>query len=427
VSTFGQPTTLPAPDATLSRTRLDNGLTVVLGEHDAADVAAVQLWFRVGGAHEADAEAGLSHFIEHLLFKGTPTRGPGVVDRTISGLGGEMNAATSHDFTYYHLVVPAEHLDTALDVMADVARHASLDPTEIDRERLVVLEEIRRAHDSPGGYLWRLLARHHFPGHPYGRPVLGTPEVIAGAGRPLIVDYHRRHYVPNRAVLVVVGRLDPETTLAHVQREFGPWPAGAAEGDSVPPAAGLTATAHVEEPRPVGQVYLAAAWRGPTVPDEDVHAADVLAAVLGTGRASRLNQALKERRRLVTSVGATFYPQKRAGTLTVTARTGPADRRAAEEALLEEIERVRAVPVEPAELARAITAVEAAHAFEHETAEGAAYAYGAAETLWTLDVELEYLERVRRVTREDVQAAARRHLAPGRFTAAALVPADPTR
>ena len=136
------------------RVRLANGLTAVLQPHDAAEVAAVQLWVRAGARDEASDEAGLSHFIEHLLFKGTPSRGPGVIDQTISGLGGEMNAATSQDWTYFHVVLPAGRLDTALDILADAAQHAAFDPVEVERERHVVLEEIRRAADTPSAALW---------------------------------------------------------------------------------------------------------------------------------------------------------------------------------------------------------------------------------------------------------------------------------
>ena len=404
------------------RLRLENDLTVIFREHRAADVAAVQLWVRAGARDEGEAEAGLSHFIEHLLFKGTPTRGPGVIDRTISALGGEMNAATSHDFTYYHVVLPARHLDTAVDVVADAAMHASFDAAELERERLVVLEEIRRSEDNPHGYLWRVLSRHHFAGHAYGKDVLGTGESIAGAPRERIVDYYRRHYAPNAAAVVVIGNLDPADALVHVRRAFGDW-----EPHPIPPRPSvrppdLPGVERVEEPRPLQQTYLGVAWRGPTVPSADVYAADLLASILGRGRTSRLYQGLKEQRGLVSSIGASLYAQREAGTLAVTARAEAGRSGDVEAALLEEVERVRREPVGEAELARALTAVEAGYAFGHETAEGVAYSYGPAETIWTLEFELGYLDEVRKVTREQIREAAARYLAPDRFTSAVLTP-----
>jgi len=176
MTTPGRPGDLhPTPE----RVRLANGLTAVLQPHDAAEVAAVQLWVRAGARDETPEEAGLSHFIEHLLFKGTPSRGPGVIDQTISGLGGEMNAATSQDWTYFHVVLPAARLDTALDILADAAQHAAFDPVEVERERHVVLEEIRRAEDTPSAALWRVLSRGHFGDHAYGSPSSAPPRPSA--------------------------------------------------------------------------------------------------------------------------------------------------------------------------------------------------------------------------------------------------------
>lgn len=412
---------------TPQRLRLDNGLTVVLGEHGAAAVAAVQLWIRVGARNETYGEAGLSHFIEHLLFKGTPTRGPGVIDRTISGLGGEMNAATSQDFTHYHVVLPARHVETALDVVGDAALHASFDPDELERERLVVLEEIRRAEDNPSASLWRALSHRHFADHPYGRPVLGTPASIQGLARASIAAYYRRYYVPNNAVLVLVGDVQREPLLGHVQKVFGVWEPRPVPDARVGRVAALESVERVEEQRPLRQTYVGMAWRGPVAPELDVYAVDLLVAILGRGRSSRLLQALRERLGLVSSVSASFYTQHDAGTIMVTARTTAAQQRRVEEAVLAETERLRATLVTEDELTRALTAVEAGHAFTHETAEGGAYAYGSAETVWTLDFELTYLDEVRKVTRDRIREAARRYLVPDRFTAAVLRPQDETQ
>jgi zinc protease len=404
------------------RLRLDNELTVILAEHRGADVVAVQLWVRAGARDERDDQAGLSHFLEHLLFKGTPTRGPGEIDRTISALGGEMNAATSQDFTYYHVVLPARHLTTALDVVADAAMNAVFDPAELERERLVVLEEIRRSRDNPGGYLWRILTREHFAGHPYGLDVLGTPESIGAAPRERIVDYYRHRYAPGNAAVVVAGNVDPAEALAQVQKTFGGWERRPVPDRPLVVAPGLGEVRRARESRTLQQSYLGMAWRAPIVPDPDVYAMDLLSSVLGRGRTSRLYQEVKERRGLVSTIGASFYIQREAGTLTVTARSNAAEAGEVEAAVLAEAARLRAEPVEDAELARALTGVEAGYAFGHETAEGLAYSYGMAETVWTLEFELGYLDAVRQVTRERLRDAAARHLVSDRFTAALLHP-----
>jgi zinc protease len=393
---------------------------VVLQPHDAADVAAVQLWVRAGARDEGPHEAGLSHFIEHLLFKGTPSRGPGVIDQTISGLGGEMNAATSQDWTYFHVVLPAERLDTAVDVLADAAQHAVFDPAEVERERHVVLEEIRRAEDTPSAALWRVLARGHFGEHAYGRPVLGSAESIAGVSRDTIVDYYRRSYVPNNTTVVVAGSMPAARSLAVVDAAFGGWAPGPLPSRRRRAPEAPRGPRRIEESKALHQTYLGLAWTGAIPPDPDVYALDLVTTVLGQGRASRLVQSLRERLGLVSGIGSSFYLQHDAGMVAVTARTTTARYAEIEAAILVEVGRLSEELVTEEEFARALTAVEAEHAFSGETAEGAAYALGTADTVWTLEFELGYVDAVRRVTREAMREAARRHLRPDRFTGAVI-------
>jgi zinc protease len=402
------------------RVRLPNGLTVVLQPHDAAEVAAVQLWVRAGARDEGPDEAGLSHFIEHLLFKGTPTRGPGVIDRTISGLGGEMNAATSQDWTYFHVVLPAARLTTALDILADAAQHAVFDPVEVERERHVVLEEIRRAEDTPGAALWRILARGHFGEHAYGRPVLGTAESIGGVPGEKIVDYYRRAYVPNNTTVVVAGSMPAAESLNAVREAFGGWRASPLPERPRRAPAPLAAPRRVQESKALHQTYLGLVWTAVIPPDPDVYALDLVTTVLGQGRASRLVQSLRERLGLVSGIGASFYLQHDAGTVAVTARTSTARYREIEAAVLAEVGRLSEELVTEEELARAMTAVEAEHAFSRETAEGVAYTLGTADTVWTLEFELGYVDAIRRMTRDAMREAARRHLRPDRFTGAVI-------
>jgi zinc protease len=402
------------------RVHLANGLAVVLQLHDAAEVAAVQLWVRAGARDEGPREAGLSHFIEHLLFKGTPSRGPGVIDQTISGLGGEMNAATSQDWTYFHVVLPASRLETAVDVLADAAQHAAFDPVEVERERQVVLEEIRRAEDTPPAALWRVLARGHFGEHAYGRPVLGSAESIAGVSRDAIVDYYRRAYVPNNATVVVAGSMPTARSLDAVQAAFRSWAPGLLPVRPRRRPEAPRGRRRVEESKALHQTYLGLAWAGVIPPDPDVYALDLVTTVLGQGRASRLVQSLRERLGLVSGIGSSLYLQHDAATIAVTARTTTARYAEIEAAVLAEVERLSEELVTEEEFTRAMTAVEAEHAFSGETAEGAAYALGTADTVWTLEFELGYVDAVRRVTREAMREAVRRHLRPDRFTGAVI-------
>src|SRR5207244_9688657 len=157
---------------------LPNGVVLIVQEHRASDVVAVQLWMRMGGRDEAPDELGLAHYIEHMIFKGTATRPPGSIDRLIEGFGGTSNAFTSYDFTHYDVVVPAERVREGMELLADIGVNASFPPAEIDGERQVVFEEMRLLEDDPDKFLVRRLSEVAFAGHPYGRPLLGTRDQI---------------------------------------------------------------------------------------------------------------------------------------------------------------------------------------------------------------------------------------------------------
>jgi zinc protease len=208
---------LPAP----SREVLANGMRLIVQEHRTSDVVALQLWVGVGGRDEEPQERGFSHFAEHMLFKGTETLGRGFVDQEVEAVGGRSNAGTSHDYTYYYMLLPASRTARGIEVLADIAFNSRFDPEEMDREREVVFEEIRLGEDSPRTALYRRLYDLSFAGHPYGQPVLGDPAALRAATRATLRGYYRRHYVPENMALVVVGAVDPAGVRAAVERSFG--------------------------------------------------------------------------------------------------------------------------------------------------------------------------------------------------------------
>src|SRR5438445_11103538 len=186
---------------------LFNGVRVIIEEHRTSDVVAVQLWVKAGGRDEAANELGLSHYLEHMLFKGTPTRPPGSIDRLIEGLGGSSNAFTSYDFTHYDVVVPAAHIRPALELLADIAVNAAFVPEELEAEKKVVFEEMNLTEDDPEKFLSRRLSEIAYRAQPYGRPLLGTREFIQALDRARLNAYYKKHYVPRNMTLVVVGPL----------------------------------------------------------------------------------------------------------------------------------------------------------------------------------------------------------------------------
>src|SRR5437667_466722 len=201
----------PSPEVpTPVRQVLPNGVRVIVQEHRASDVTALQLWVRAGGRDEAASELGLAHYLEHMLFKGTTSRPARFIDRDVEGVGGRMNAGTSHDYTYYHMVLPAARMPEGLELLADISVNASLETVLLDAEKRVVLEEMRLTEDSPRRYLGRRLLEAVFEGHPYGRPVIGTPELVTNLTRDTLLAFYRRLYAPEAFTLVVVGPVVPD-------------------------------------------------------------------------------------------------------------------------------------------------------------------------------------------------------------------------
>jgi zinc protease len=409
---------LPAP----VRQVLPNGVRVIVQENHASEVVALQLWVRAGGRDESAAELGLAHYLEHMLFKGTAARPSGFIDREIEGVGGRMNAGTSLDYTYYHMVLPAPRAGLAIDLLADISVNASLETAVLDAEKRVVLEEMRLGEDIPRRFLGRKLHEAVFEGHPYGRPVIGTPDLVRGLTRDTLLAFYRQHYVPEAFALVVVGPVAPEEVFERARRAFGRIPRSGHLPLPAPPPPALRPL-RIELRRPGTQGYLGLGWHAPRIDHADVAAVDLLATVLGQTRTSRLTRSLRDELGLVSSVTSGYSALEAAGVMTVTAQMDPANLDRVESEITRELRRLRDEGVTEAERRRAITAAEAQHEFANETVEGRASALGRAETVWRLEDELAYLDRVRAVTPAQIQAAARRYLDPDRYVRVIFVPA----
>jgi zinc protease len=418
----GVGTRAAAPVAAPTREALPNGVVLIVQEHRAGDVVALQLWIRTGGRDESAEELGLSHYLEHMLFKGTPTRPPGSIDQLIEGIGGTSNAFTSYDYTHYDVVVPAAQLRVAVELLADIAVNASFVREELESEKKVVFEEMKLTEDDTDRFLSRRLSEVAYAPHPYGRPILGTPAVVQTLTRERLNAYYKKHYVPRNMVLVVVGAVDPAQARRVAAATFGALsgPAPARPAPVAPPR--VTAGRRADIRRAEQQAYLGLAWHTPPVSNEDVFAVDVLTYILGDGPSSRLNQTVREQKGLVSAIEASYVAREQAGLVSVTAHMEADKLEAAEAAIVDVLRRVRTEGVTEAERNRALIAAEASYAFDLETAEGVAKTYGQAETTWTLDNELRYLERLRRVTIEQIQAAARRYFGDDSYARVRFVP-----
>src|SRR5262245_30836522 len=401
---------------------LPNGLGLLLCESHAAPVSELQIWVRAGSADERAHEAGLAHFHEHMLFKGTPRRGVGEVAGEVEGAGGRINAYTSFDVTVYHATVPSDSTPLALDVLADAVRHPAFDPAEIGREIEVVLEEIARADDSPPQVLGAAVFAEAFRVHPYRAPILGTRESVRGFDQRRVRAFFERWYSPEHLVLVAVGDFDAEALAAAARETFADArPRGARRArPAEPPQTGLRS---VVLARPFQRAGLELSWPSTPLAHPDAAALDLLAFVLGNGDSSRLVRAVPDRAGLGDRIDASCYTPLEPGCFSVGLDTD-ADRAAeALAAVCREIEELRSEPVARAELAKACTNFLAAEHFERESVTGIAQKLGGFELLagdWR--AEERYLEAVRRATPEDLLRVARAHLDPERLTVGAVLP-----
>lgn len=406
----------PAPDAAQAdlpppaRQVLRNGMRLIVQDHRASDIVALYLYVGVGVRYEAPDQLGYAHFQEHMLFKGTDRFGPGYVDRTVEGVGGRSNAVTSFDYTSFYLVLPSDATASGIELLADMAFRSSFIPDEIGREREVIFEEARIEQDNPRSAIVRQLYGLVFAGNPYGRPVLGTRETMQAATQERLRAFNRRYYVPENMTLVVAGPVDPVAVRGVVDRTFGRMPATGYKPTPAPAPAPLTGGVRKTVERDEQQAHLALGWQAPRSDDAAGDAVDLLTTILAGTESSRLAQRLRDRERLVSTVTMSYSALMGGGIVSLRAELEAKDLERVEAIILEEIARIQESGPTEEERRLAVTKFEAQHAFDTETSEGLAYAYGLAETTWTLDAELRYVDRLRRITREQIRDAARRYL-----------------
>ncbi len=408
------------------KTTLENGLEVLVEERRGAPTVAVRVYVKTGSIGEAERlGSGISHLYEHILHGGTTTtRTEKECATLLQAIGGSSNAYTRYDVTAYHVTTTPEHAGTAIDLLADWMRNNVMDPAEVAREREVVQRELEKGEDEPATVLRHLYQATAFRTHPVRVPVIGYRENIARLTRDDLVAFYRERYVPNNAVVAVVGDLAKEEALALVKAAFGPWERGPLPAFALPAEPAQIAPRRAEREMGVATPKVRFGW--PTVPlhDPDLYALDVLAFVLGEGESSRLARRVVDEKRLARRASATSWtPAFGAGQLHVDLDVDDAGRiDAALEAALEECE-AAARHQHAGDVERAIRLKRAERAAQVQSNEGRAEDL-ALSLIATGDPHFgdRYLERIERVKPEDVRAAARRYLVPERLTVAVLRP-----
>lgn len=409
---------LPAP----VRQVLPNGLRLIVQDHRAADIVAVYLYVGVGVRYERPDQLGYSHFQEHMLFKGTDKWGPGYIDRAVEGVGGRTNATTSFDYTDFYIVVPAEATEMALQTLADMAFRSKFDPKEVAREREVIFEEANIETDNPRTAIIRQLYGLVFADNPYGYPVLGTRPTMNAATSEILKAYNRKYYTPENMALVVAGPVEVKTVRAMVDRIWGVIPATGYKAAPPPVPHPLGGTVRRTVERPEQQARLAMGWQAPPANDLTGDAVDLLTTILAGAESSRLAKRLRDQERLVSSITMNYAALMGGGIVTLRADLEARDLARVEQIILEEIARMQESGPTEAERQLAVIQFESQHAFDTETSEGLANAYALAETTWTLEAELGYIDRLGKITREQIRDAARRYLSRTNYAQIAFRP-----
>lgn len=420
------PTASPAAEIAprLHKTVLNNGLTVIAKQTPGTGVATVQVWVRAGSVFETPAEAGITHLIEHMIFKGTASRGPGEVAGAIEALGGRINAYTTYEHTVYHATLAARHWQAALEVLADAVLNSTFDPAELEREKMVVLEEIRMRRDRPEIALFQEMIGQAYTVHPYRLPISGSEESVLAISRDDILAYLANHYRPENLMVVVVGDVDPGAVLRASGELFGQSTNGAPKA-----AAPLPQEPPQEAPRlfalvrDVNQTNLALALPAPAFKHPDTPALDVLIHILGQGEASRLYHRLRHELGLAYRIDASLFSSHDPGLIQVSATLEAAQAPAALREIMTEMLSLSHFPVSDEELTRAKRNLEADFIFNLERAEGLARVLGSFELLTNDPRDDDYLDRLRAVSQDDLMRVAAAYIRPHRLTAGLLGPA----
>lgn len=410
---------------------LKNGLKIVAVENPSTEVVTIQIWLKCGSVLEKDGEYGLSHFIEHLVFKGSRNHGVGEIANSVEKLGGEINAFTSSEYTCFYITLPVLYLREALITLKDLVFYPAFVTDEIEREREVVLEEIRRSKDLPDRNVITNLLRDHFEGHAYSRPVLGFDNIISAVSPEKIKDYYSRFYRTTNATLVIAGS-DKEKNMLDLAGEIF---SELSKLNTVP--------VHIVEAKPktkytcaveameVKELNIAIAFPIPGLLHEHIPAIDVLALLFGQGESSRLYQRVRQELGLVTTIYASSYTPKLGGGFilgfTMEASKDEIEK-LVEKVIFEIAEELKTVVehgLSEEEIDKAKTVLLSEKIYERETVENYGRKIGyLLSVTGKLDFDEIYAERLKKVSNKTIQDMIKHYVKPDRATVSMVLPKE---
>jgi zinc protease len=415
-------------DKPVSVFRLKNGQTVVIKEVHANPVVTISTWVKTGSAMETEKNNGISHFLEHLMFKGTNKHPAGEFQKILEEKGARCNAATSKDFTFYYITVASKFVDTALALHADLMLNPVIPQEEMDKERKVVQEEIRRSDDSPMRTLSGNLFSMIFSKHPYKMEILGTMENIENVSRDEVLGYYRERYAPSNLVTVIVGDVNTQAMLEKVRAEFQE--ASNTENKKVdfklPVQPDLSKPAEKIEKGDYETGYILFGFKGvPITNIKEGYALDMAAQILGGSESSRLYQTLKQDKNLVNSINASHYSLKDDSVFLVLADFDPKKYEKVRAEIIKEIEKFRENPVTKEELERAKTLARRRFIYSNESVENIAESIGyCMTTQGNIDCYNKHLKYIDDVKPYDIQNAVKKYISLDKYAMSVLLPEE---
>lgn len=423
-------------EQTTRRVTLDNGLTVIVRESHRVPVVSFWIWYRVGARNEPLGRTGISHWVEHMLFKGTPDYQPGEIFRTINKFGGTLNGFTSLDFTAYFETLPNTQLELAVSIEADRMHNAIFDPEEFEKERTVILSEREGNENNPGFHLREEMLGAAFRAHPYGQSVIGFESDLRSMTRDELYDHYQTFYTPRNSTVVIVGDIDTDEAIALVDQHFGPIDPGPNVPQIRTEEPEQIAERRVTVRRPAPSKQMSLAWHSPRAADPDSPAMEVLDTILsggkgiglgsggGMGRSSRLYRALVASG-LCSGASSGYSLSIDPNLFSISATLLPeTSEEQVESVVFDLVQQLRDGDVPAPELERAIKQIRAQFAYSGESVTHQGYWLGSMATVAPEIDPDDYLEQVAATTAEDIKRVANTYLKEGRYTLGWLIPDD---
>ena len=417
-----------AKDNDIKIFKFDNGYTVVIKEIHSNPIVMLDTWVKTGSVNENDVNNGVAHFLEHLFFKGTKCHKRGEFEKILESKGGVFNAATSKDFTHYYIKIASNYFDTALELQSDMLLNVAIPQNELDMERKVVQEEIRRSKDEPTDVLYDNLNSILFSHHPYKRETLGTEQIIGSISRDKIFEFHDKWYTPSNMTTVIVGDVDAEKILPLIKKKFlacnCPPQSSQTVVSKYPKEPFITKVTKKVEKGKYNTGYLMIGFKTTDIKNKkDIYALDLASMIFGDGRTSRLYQSIKEQKHLATSISASNFSMRDDGIFYIAATFEPKNYDELYKSVVQELHKFTSSKVTEEELNRAKTLMERSFIYSNESVGSVAGSIGYDMTVGgDISYYSDYLDDINKITPDDIYQAVNKYIKDNKMAISVVLP-----